>query len=252
MTEAARIVDVDESAVETVTAEIAASPQQNKFMGWRDAVVTPVVMTSILALSGAVTWFAASLATLGLFSKVLVFFAANTAITMAVVRLIARAFLRRPGVFSYRRHSSTCYAWNLASFLSITFLWFGISTGLLPPPLRQVFYSLLGAEIGPGIVSIGGRLTEPWLVSIGEAAMIGDGALLTPHIVTPQYGVALGKITVSRGAVIGAHAVVMAGSTVGEGAMVNAMSLVPMNTKIGAYEIWGGNPAKKLGDARSR
>ena len=44
---------------------------------------------------------------------------------------------------------------------------------------------------------------------------------------------------------IGANVVVMPGIHIGDGAIIGADSVVTKS--IGAYEIWGGVPAKKLG-----
>ena len=44
----------------------------------------------------------------------------------------------------------------------------------------------------------------------------------------------------------------MPGVTVGEYSVINAMSLVPANTNIPPYEIWGEIPAKTLGDISAK
>ena len=102
--------------------------------------------------------------------------------------------------------------------------------------------------MGKGIISIGGRLFDPQFITLEKNAMIGDDTLLTPHAILSSDILVLGKIEIKKGAVIGAKSMIMPGVMVGEYAMVNAMSLVAMNTKIGDYEIWGGNPAKKIGE----
>ncbi|MDQ7073165.1 MAG: DapH/DapD/GlmU-related protein [Gammaproteobacteria bacterium] len=71
--------------------------------------------------------------------------------------------------------------------------------------------------------------------------------MLTPHAVTSDNQLYIGKITIGEEVMIGAKSTLMPGVTIGKGAMVNAMSLVTMNTVIPEYEIWGGIPARKLG-----
>lgn len=241
------------SVAPVVHGNVSAPPEADsvvggKFGSWRDNVATPLVLLSILALSGSVTALLASVVGMELFAKALVFFVASTSITMALVRIVATAFLRRPGVYSRRRHVGTCYAWNLIGFLGNTLLWFEVSSGMLPTMLRQLFYNLLGAKIGPGVVVVAGKIVDPWLVEIGADATVGEGAFLCPHVMTSSETLMLDRIRIGRGAVVGAHSVVMAGSTIGEGALVNAMSLLPVNTQVGAYEVWGGNPARKIGE----
>jgi hypothetical protein len=70
-------------------------------------------------------------------------------------------------------------------------------------------------------------------------------ALILSHAITTRELV-LGRVEIGKSAVVGAKTIIMPGVHIGEGAMVNAMSVVAPNTTIGAYEVWGGNPAKKL------
>ena len=52
-------------------------------------------------------------------------------------------------------------------------------------------------------------------------------------------------ITLEDDVWIGAEAVILKGVTIGRGAIVAAGSVVTKS--VGAYEIWGGIPAKKIG-----
>jgi len=109
----------------------------------------------------------------------------------------------------------------------------------------------LGAKMGKGMLLICGQLVDAHLITIEEEVWIGDDALLTAHapaVLGNDDILILGKIKIGRKALIGAKCMIMPGVSVGEHAMVNAMSFVPMNTKIPDYEIWGGNPAKKIGE----
>ncbi len=116
--------------------------------------------------------------------------------------------------------------------------------------MRKLFYRALGATMGPGIISIGGRLVDPHLITIEESAMIGDDVLLTPHAYarTRSDILIVAKIVIRKNAIIGAKSMILPGVTVGENSMVNAMSMVAMNTKIPPNQIWGGNPAVKIAD----
>ena len=160
-------------------------------------------------------------------------------------------FPLREGTYSYARHSVETYVWTLQGFLCITNLSLFYENALLPPPLRKVFYQLLGAHMGKGIISIGGRLSDPYLIVIEEGATIGDEALLLPHAIgADETGdiLILGKIEVKQGAIIGARTTIMPGVTIGERSMIKAMSLVTMNTQIPPNEIWAGIPARKVRD----
>ncbi|MFW5427517.1 MAG: acyltransferase [Methylophagaceae bacterium] len=104
----------------------------------------------------------------------------------------------------------------------------------------------MGAQVGEGIIPLSGQLLDPHLITLGSNAHIGEDAMLTPHAVTSDNQLYIGKIIIGENAMIGAKSTLMPGVKVGDGAMVNAMSLVTMNTIIPANEIWGGIPARKL------
>ncbi len=91
-------------------------------------------------------------------------------------------------------------------------------------------------------------------IRVGNHVNIQDGAVL--HTLyeksTIEIGdyVSIGHNVTIHGASVGDYALIGMGSTlldhaeVGEGAIVAAGALVLANTKIGAYELWGGVPAK--------
>lgn len=219
-------------------------------MSWRDLVVTPLVETVILAVSFFSVMLLNRLDDFGLFANVIVFYVVIIVWTLVTLKSIRMLYPIKEGVFSYSENLLECYIWNLHAFLCITNLSLHYINGLLPPPMRKLFYSALGAKMGRGIISIGGRLVDPHLITIEESAMIGDDALLTPHAYarTTTDVLILGRIEIKRNAIVGAKSMIMPGVTVGENSMVNAMSLVPMNTKIPPNQIWGGNPAVKIAE----
>lgn len=55
-------------------------------------------------------------------------------------------------------------------------------------------------------------------------------------------------ITIGNDVWIGAYSIIMPGVTIETGAVIGAGSVVPTNTHIKSYEIWAGNPAKKIKD----
>ncbi len=91
-------------------------------------------------------------------------------------------------------------------------------------------------------------------ITLGDRVNVQDGTCI--HVtntigpvvieddVSLGHNVTLHACTVRRGALIGMGATVLDKAEVGEGAIVAAGALVLKGTKIGAYEIWGGVPAK--------
>lgn len=62
--------------------------------------------------------------------------------------------------------------------------------------------------------------------------------------VAPKAQKQRGHTTIGNDVWIGAQALIMPGVTIGDGAVIGAYSLVTKS--VGPYEIWGGNPAKKI------
>jgi len=219
---------------------------QNRFMSWRDLVITPIVSGAILAFAGVGVWILYTLYALDSFLCFVSFFILQTVFTLLVLKILRVFYPMHEGVYLYSDKPVECFIWNLYGFLCITHLNLFYDKILLPIPFRKGFYQLMGASIGGGIVPISGQLLDPHLVTIGENAHIGEDAMVTPHAVTADNHLYIGKITIGARAMIGTKSTLMPGVVIGEGAMINAMSLVTANTSIPAGEIWGGIPARKL------
>ena len=217
-------------------------------------VLTPLASFTISVISWIEVIFVSKIWPIDFLGGAVLFYFFLVVETLVLLRIF-RSFIQiKEGVYTYRKHPWICWLWNVHSFLCFTHLFFPYYAGLIPPPLKKFFYRMLGAKMGAGIISIGGRISDPYLVSVEESAMIGDDVLIIPHgfcVIGGEDVLVLGKVEVKKGAVIGARTVLMPGVTIGEKAMVNAMSLVPMNTKIPAGEIWGGVPAQKIRSAES-
>ena len=91
-------------------------------------------------------------------------------------------------------------------------------------------------------------------ITIGSHALIGSGCRFVDH----DHGYATRDVPMAQQTTggekantleddvwIGAEAVILKGVTIGRGAIVAAGSVVTKS--VGAYEIWGGIPAKKIG-----
>lgn len=91
-------------------------------------------------------------------------------------------------------------------------------------------------------------------IRIGNHVNIQDGAVLhtlyeksTIEIgdyVSVGHNVTIHGAKVDDYALIGMGATLLDGAEIGEGAIIAAGALVLKNTKVGAYEVWGGVPAK--------
>lgn len=98
------------------------------------------------------------------------------------------------------------------------------------------------------------------IISCSEDLTIGDDTLIGAYtyLLTNDHrfserdrkiseqGYSCAPLVIGRDVWIGAHSVVRKGVTIGDGAVVGACSLVTKD--IPSFEIWGGVPARKLGE----
>lgn len=102
-------------------------------------------------------------------------------------------------------------------------------------------------------VVIGNNVTIKSGVQIWDGVVIQDNVFIGPNVTftndllprSKQYPEAYKKTVIKRGASIGANATILCGNTIGEYAMIGAGAVVTKN--ISDYELWVGNPAKKVG-----
>src|SRR6185437_14265552 len=114
-------------------------------------------------------------------------------------------------------------------------------SSLLPIPMTRLLYRALGASIGENTYS-GGIIYDAPFVELGGNCLIGEHALLVPHVIEGQR-LALYPIRVGNGVTIGARATVLGGVTIGDHAIIATGAVVTKGTVIAAGEIWGGIPA---------
>lgn len=219
-----------------------------RFMSWRELVLSPL---ALLLVWGSSLWATVAFYKRfpDVFAAFLVYIVVLTLLTLIILKIMRLFKPVRPGVYSFQKDAWTTYIWGLYSMGCFVNLGLFYNSPLIPPPFRKFFYQLLGCKLGKGVISIGGTIRDPHYVIIEEEAMIGDEALILPHAITSdtEDKLLIGEIVIKRRAIIGARAMIMPGVTVGENAVVKAMSYVKMNTNIPDGEIWGGNPAVKIG-----
>lgn len=114
-------------------------------------------------------------------------------------------------------------------------------------------------EIGDNTRMSNVSLVAAQQITIGNHVRLGSGAKiydtdfhsLDPYerTATPERGIAKTKpIIISDYAFIGADSFVLKGVTIGKGAVIGAGSIVTKN--VPDFEIWAGNPAKKIGEVK--
>lgn len=119
-------------------------------------------------------------------------------------------------------------------------------SGFVPAPIMRAVYLGLGARLGDNTFSMG-LILDPGFVEMGDNGVVGQGAILIPHVIEGSR-LAHFPITMGHGVTIGAHACVLSGTKIGDGAVVATGAVVSKGTEIGPREVWGGVPARKIGD----
>lgn len=117
-------------------------------------------------------------------------------------------------------------------------------SGAVPVPLMRLVYRALGARLGDNTYS-SGIILDPRFVDIGSNSIVGQFALLVPHVIEGAK-LAHYPIRIGSNVTIGAHACVLSGVIIGDNAIVATGAVVAKGTEIGANEIWGGVPARLL------
>ena len=119
-----------------------------------------------------------------------------------------------------------------------------VRTHVVPVPLMRLVYLALGARLGTNTYSAG-ALLDPPLTRIGSNTIIGHDAVIFAHVIEGER-LELKAVVIGNTVTIGATAVIMAGVHIGDHAIVSAGAVVTKDTRIGAGEVWGGMPARRL------
>lgn len=186
------------------------------------------------AASGAPSF--ASLIALGVFATLVV-------LTTGVVGRVVHAWYPLvPGRFRLATPNRVANVWKLLGFLNLFNLSLLIHTYACPVTLRGVLYRFFGTGAGHNIM-IGGKIIEPWMVSLGNFVILGEDSLVLGHVIRGDE-VVLGRVRIGNNVTVGVKAVVMPDVEIGDRAIVWAGAVVPMGSRIGPGEEWAGIPAR--------
>lgn len=151
------------------------------------------------------------------------------------------------GDVPHRSRPEAIYHIHLLFFLMLFYPL--MKSNLVPVPLMRLVYMALGARMGANTYS-GGILFDPLFITLGANTIVGQGALLIPHVIEGER-LAHYPIRVGDNVTIGANAVILSDVDIGSNAIVAIGAVVTKGTKIGEGETWGGTPARKLKSAHT-
>ncbi len=197
-----------------------------------DAVGPPVH-----GLSGFLRWPLAG-AALGLS-----FFIAGFAL-LVVVPIYDRLLPTRVRPFKGSYFTLAALPWyvhnGLFYLVRLTFLPFITTT-----PFGIWFLRAMGMRIGRRAYVFTEFISDPRLITLEDDVVLGGGVRVFAH-----YGggghLVIAPVHIGAGATIGVNATVMGDVVVGAGALVLPHSVLIPGSRVGAQEIWGGIPARRL------
>jgi acetyltransferase-like isoleucine patch superfamily enzyme len=165
----------------------------------------------------------------------------------AAFRVITRA--RSPlGTFSY--HSLPAIRWANYNALGLLVRYTCVNF-IRVTPLLSLFHRMMGMRIGRRVLINTAIIADSNLIEIGDDTMIGGDATVVAH--SAERGMlVMAPVKIGKRVTIGLMSVVFPGVTIGDDAVIASHAVLPKGTRVGAGEIWGGVPARKIGDARRR
>lgn len=109
--------------------------------------------------------------------------------------------------------------------------------------MRPMILALFGAKMGRDI-AIGGHVDCPYLLSIGDYSIIGNGSQIAGSM-TINNKIIISDVKIGNHVTIGINAVILPNVEIGDNAVVEIGSVVMPGSRIPPGERWRGNPARK-------
>ena len=118
-------------------------------------------------------------------------------------------------------------------------------------PLLVLFHRLMGMKVGKRVQINTSVIGDSNLIEIGDDTVIGGDVTLIGHS-AERGNLVTARVKIGANVTVGLMAIVMPGVVVGDRAVIAANAFLAKGTVVGAGEIWGGIPAKKLGERKPR
>jgi non-ribosomal peptide synthetase-like protein len=113
-------------------------------------------------------------------------------------------------------------------------------------PFINLFHSLMGMRLGKRVQINTAVIGDSNLIEIGDDTVIGGDVTLIAHS-AERGNLVAERVRIGKNVTVGLMAVVMPGCEIGDGAVIAANAVLQKGTKVGPGEIWGGVPARKIG-----
>ncbi len=116
-------------------------------------------------------------------------------------------------------------------------------------PFITLFHRLMGMKLGARVQINTAVIGDSNLIEIGDDTVIGGDVTLVAH--AAERGLLVTeRVKIGARVTVGLMAVIFPGVEIGDGSVIAAGAVLGKGTKVGSNEVWGGVPAKKLGDRK--
>jgi acetyltransferase-like isoleucine patch superfamily enzyme len=118
-------------------------------------------------------------------------------------------------------------------------------------PFNVLLYRLMGMRVGGRTQINTAVVADCNLITVGEDTVIGGDVTLIAHSVEGP-NLVTAPVRIGSRVTVGLMSVVMPGCEIGDDAVLAANAVLKKGTKVGAGEVWGGVPAKLIGQRTKR
>ncbi|MHB8877417.1 MAG: acyltransferase [Myxococcaceae bacterium] len=151
-----------------------------------------------------------------------------------------------PGRYSY--YSFKGFQWASYNAL-ILLIRYTCMNFMRVTPFINLFYRLMGMKLGARVQINTTIIGDANLIEIGDDTVIGGDVTLVAHA-AERGDLVTDRVKIGSRVTVGLMAVILPGVEIGDGAVIAAGAILTKGLKIGAGEVWGGVPAKKLGERK--
>lgn len=115
---------------------------------------------------------------------------------------------------------------------------------------NKLFYKILGAKIGKNVFINSPKLSDAYLLELGDNVVIGGDASINCHIFEGN-SLILGKVKIGSNTLISAETYIMPGATIGNHCNIGLKAIIRKNKNIPDNSMilsFPGTPAKKVAE----
>lgn len=162
---------------------------------------------------------------------------------LPIARLLTGAWTVPQGKYPYVSFKG--YQW--ASYNALVLIMrYSFVNWIRATPFIRFFYRAMGMKIGQRTQINTNTISDCPVITVGKDCVIGGDVTLIGHSVEGP-NIVCAPVKIGDNVTCGLMSVILPGCEIGDGAILAANAVLKKGTKVGAHEIWGGVPARKIG-----